>query len=68
MTDKLIEATRQAMDYTEQLKTCYHCQYLKGHDEKADECTYSNICRFPVTHNASCRFFEQRKGLLGDEK
>lgn len=57
---KLIEATMEAMGFTEQLRVCQHCIYFKARDEASDTCTYSNLCEFPVAFNNSCNLFTPR--------
>lgn len=66
-TNKLIEATMEAMGFTEQVRACQYCVFYKGQDEGPHVCTYSSICHFPVSFNTSCNHFTPRPKPTTDD-
>ena len=64
MSDKLTEASKEWLGYTEEVRTCKKCKYfqeVKNPDDKFDwVCSYSNICSFTVSLFARCDKFERK--------
>jgi hypothetical protein len=63
-TKFLEQATKSAMAYTDERRTCEHCKFV-GKDPNDDTgftpaCTYSNLCTFGVVHHGSCKFFQPK--------
>jgi len=65
MDRKLIEATMEAMGYTDMTDICSNCSHFtKDYDEYAgyiNYCTYSNLCSFPVEETGNCTKFKQKE-------
>lgn len=63
--DKLTEATKEAMGYTEERRTCQFCIHRKPMDtgldrDYRDACYYSNLCHFEVPDHGSCKNFQSK--------
>ena len=65
MSDKLAEATKEVLGYTQVVRSCKRCKYfheVKKPDDKFDwVCNYSNICSFTVSLFGCCDKFEREQ-------
>lgn len=66
MSKELEAATKTAMGYTEERRTCEFCVFKKPMDtfidrDFRDACHYNNLCHFEVRDHGSCKFFQPIK-------